>query len=72
MLDTIAPLATGSHAESTGYAIVNGALVVTLEGGATSGLKDPASFAGYDGGVSAPSLVLFVNHGLHAELRHPE
>jgi malate synthase len=46
VLDTIAPLASGSHAESTGYAIVNGALVVTLKGGATSGLKDPARFAG--------------------------
>ena len=34
VLDTIAPLATGSHADSTGYAIVNGALVVTLKGGA--------------------------------------
>ena len=69
VLDTIAPLATGSHAESTGYAIVNGALVVILKGGATSGLKDPARFAGYDGDVSAPTLVLFVNNGLHAELR---
>ena len=69
VLDTIAPLATGSHADSTFYAIVNGALVVTLKGGATSGLKDPARFAGYDGDVNAPTLVLFVNHGLHAELR---
>ena len=69
VLDTIAPLASGSHADSTGYAIVNGALVVTLKGGATSGLKDPARFAGYDGDVTAPTLVLFVNNGLHAELR---
>ncbi len=69
VLDTIAPLASGSHADSTGYAIVNGALVVTLKGGATSGLKDPARFAGYDGDVAAPALVLFVNNGLHAELR---
>ncbi len=69
VLDSIAPLASGSHADSTGYAIVNGALVVTLKGGATSGLKDPARFAGYDGDVTAPALVLFVNHGLHAELR---
>ena len=69
VLDTIAPLASGSHADSTGYAIVNGALVVTLKGGATSGLKDPARFAGYDGDVTAPALVLFVNNGLHAELR---
>jgi malate synthase len=69
VLDSIAPLASGSHADSTGYAIVNGALVVTLKGGVTSGLKDPARFAGYDGDVTAPALVLFVNNGLHAELR---
>ena len=69
VLDSIAPLATGSHADSTGYAIVHSALVVTLKGGATSGLKDPARFAGYDGDVTAPALVLFVNNGLHAELR---
>ena len=69
VLDTIAPLASGSHADSTGYAIVDGALVVTLKGGATSGLKDPSHFAGYDGDVAAPALVLFVNNGLHAELR---
>ena len=69
VLDSIAPLAAGSHADSIGYAIVNGALVVTLKGGATTGLQDPARFAGYEGDVSAPALVLFVNHGLHAELR---
>ena len=69
VLDTIAPLASGSHADSTGYAIVNGALAVTLKGGATTSLKDPARFAGYDGDVTAPALVLFVNNGLHAELR---
>ena len=30
VLDTSAPLAAGSHADSTGYAVVDGALVVTL------------------------------------------
>ncbi len=69
VLDSIAPLASGSHADSTGYAIVNGALAVTLKGGATTGLKDPSRLAGYDGDAGSPSLVLFVNNGLHAELR---
>ncbi len=68
VLDSIAPLASGSHADSIGYAIVNGAVAVTLSGGATTGLKDPARFAGYDGDVASPSLILFVNNGLHAEL----
>ena len=69
VLDTIAPLAAGSHAESTGYAVVDGALSVTLKGGASTGLTDPARLAGYEGEAASPALILFVNNGLHAELR---
>ncbi|HEY9105097.1 MAG TPA: malate synthase G [Roseateles sp.] len=69
VLDQAAPLATGSHAESTGYRVENGGLVVTLASGATTGLKDPAAFAGYQGDAAAPSSVLLVHHGLHLDIR---
>ncbi len=69
VLDQAAPLATGSHAESTGYRVENGQLVVTLASGATTGLKDTAAFAGYQGDAATPSSVLLVHHGLHLDIR---
>jgi malate synthase len=69
VLDLAAPLASGSHADSTGYRVEDGKLVVTLKGGATSGLKDPATFVGYQGEASAPTSLLFKHHGLHLDLQ---
>jgi len=69
VLDQAAPLATGSHADSTGYRVEGGQLVVTLASGATTGLKDAAAFAGYQGDAAAPSSVLLVHHGLHLDIR---
>jgi len=68
-LDTAAPLATGSHRNATGYAVTDGALMVTLQSGTTTGLAAPAQFAGYRGEPDAPSAVLLANHGLHVEIR---
>ncbi len=67
-LDLVAPLAQGSHADSVGYAVEGGALVVSLKGGAKTGLKDPAKFAGYAGEASAPSKILLVNNRMHVEI----
>ncbi|MFG6439909.1 malate synthase G [Roseateles sp. LKC17W] len=69
VLDQAAPLAAGSHAESTGYRVEGGQLVVTLASGATTSLKDAAAFAGYQGSPEAPSSVLLVHHGLHLDIR---
>jgi len=69
VLDQAAPLATGSHADATGYAVVGGALQVTLKGGEATGLKDAAQFAGYQGDAAAPSSVLLAHHGLHLDIR---
>ena len=60
-LDDAAPLASGSHADVTGYAVVDGAL--------TPALKDPAQFVGYRGDAAAPEAILLRNNGLHIEIR---
>src|SRR6185437_9111810 len=68
ILDGAAPLASGSHAAASGYAVSNGALVVSLTSGGTTSLKDPAQFVGYNGNAAAPSAVLLRHNGLHIEI----
>ncbi len=67
-LDRSAPLAAGSHADSTGYTIVDGVLAVTLSDGSVTGLGDPGQFRGYTGAPEAPSAILIARHGLHVEI----
>jgi malate synthase len=64
ILDRIAPLTEGSHADVTAYAVAHGTLA--MSGGAT--LRDPAQFAGYRGPAEAPTAILLRHHGLHLEL----
>ncbi len=68
-LDEAAPLAAGSHVDSTGYAIVGGRLVVALKGGSNSGLRDDAQLVGYQGDANAPIAVLLKHNGLHFEIQ---
>ena len=69
VLDRTAPLKSGSHIDSTGYAVVNGELVVTLKGGKTTKLAKASQFVGFQGKMSDPSSVLFIHNGLHLDLR---
>ncbi len=69
VLDQAAPLAGASHRDATGYRVENGRLVVSLTGGATTGLQDPGQFAGYQGEAAAPSSVLLAHHGLHLDIQ---
>ncbi|WP_027349853.1 malate synthase G [Halotalea alkalilenta] len=69
LLDTIAPLDRGSHAQVLGYAIDDGRLHGELEGGAVATLADAKALAGFRGEPQAPSALLFTHHGLHAELQ---
>ena len=68
-LDEAAPLASGSHADATGYVIVNGKLQVSLKDGGTVGLKDASKLVGFQGGAGEPSAVLLKNNGLHFEIQ---
>ena len=68
-LDESFPLSEGKHADSTGYAVHDGKLVVTLKSGIKSGLANPAQFVGYTGESQAPVGVLLKNNGLHVEIQ---
>lgn len=68
-LDEAAPLAQGSYADATAYAIEGGKLVVTLGAGQRTGLRNPAQLAGYQGDASQPAAVLLANNGLHFEIQ---
>ena len=67
-LDQSVPLAAGSHADSTAYAVEGGKLVVTLKDGSKTGLKDADKFIGFQGDAATPSSVLLKNHGLHIDI----
>jgi malate synthase len=66
-LDVAAPIERATHAEATGYAVRDGALVVRTSGGDRA-LADPAGFVGYRGEAAAPSAILLRVHGLHVEI----
>jgi malate synthase len=67
VLDTVAPLAEGSHAEARGYRVEAAELVVDTANGAVH-LADPDRFAGFVGTEAYPESILLRNHGLHVEL----
>ncbi len=67
-LDAHAPLATGSHADATGYRVVDGALEVAL-GDQSTGLAEPGRFVGHAGPADDPTSVLLRKHGLHLDIR---
>ena len=69
VLDDTAPLASGSHKDSTGYKVEGGQLVVSLANGSTTGLKDASQFKGYQGSAAAPSSVLLQHNGLHLDIQ---
>ncbi|KAF2389693.1 malate synthase G [Pseudomonas frederiksbergensis] len=68
-LDEAAPLAAGSHVDSTSYKIVDGKLVVALKGGSNTGLRNDAQLIGFHGDAAAPTAILLKNNGLHFEIQ---
>ena len=69
VLDRTAPLKTGSHVGSKGYAVKAGKLVVTLANGKNTTLADAKQFVGFTGEAKAPASVLFVHNGIHLDLQ---
>ncbi|TVP42637.1 MAG: malate synthase G [Halomonas sp.] len=69
VLDRAAPLATGSHRDAVKYVIRDEHLVVTLEGGRETGLKDAGKLIGFNGDAAKPESILLGNNGLHLEIQ---
>ena len=67
-LDQNFTLAKGSHRDSVNYQVAGDGLQVVLKDGQTTGLKQSAAFAGFQGERSSPSVLLLQHHGLHVEL----
>lgn len=68
-LDEAAPLANGSHKDSTGYFIKNSDLVVSLKDGSETQLSQPEKFVGFKGSELEPSSILLQNNKLHIEIQ---
>lgn len=68
-LDEAAPLANGSHKDSAGYSIKDGALLVAMRDGGETTLADSDKLVGYTGNEASPTSILFKNNGLHFELQ---
>ncbi|MGR0303961.1 malate synthase G [Acinetobacter beijerinckii] len=59
------PLANGSHADATKYAVVSNGLVVTLKDGSTTSLAHESQFVGFNGEAANPTEIVLLNNGLH-------
>ncbi|WP_339352398.1 malate synthase G [Acinetobacter beijerinckii] len=59
------PLANGSHADATKYAVVSNGLVVTLKDGSTTSLEHESQFVGFNGEAANPTEIVLLNNGLH-------
>lgn len=68
-LDDIAPLTAGTHRDSMGYFVRQGALHIAMASGAGAHLRDSTCFAGFRGRPNNPEAILLRHNGLHAEVR---
>ncbi|GCD82376.1 malate synthase G [Parageobacillus thermoglucosidasius] len=68
-LDQAVPLKEYSHKDAVQYAVVDGKLVVSVDGGKTTTLKEEEKFVGFQGNPENPTAVLLKNNGLHIEIQ---
>jgi malate synthase len=69
LLDRVAPLVSGSHANAVAYTIANDDLTVQFENGYTAMLANPGQLAGWRGEEAHPTAVLLKHNGLHLEIQ---
>jgi malate synthase len=68
LLDQVAPLAVGSHADTTRYLVREDQLRVVLKDSAETSLAHPATFVGWRGSQDQPAGILLRHHGLHLDI----
>lgn len=64
-LDETFPLAQGSHADVTAYAVAGKKLAVTLKDGSQTTLQRENQFVGFNGDEAKPTEIVLLNNGLH-------
>ena len=69
LLDRVAPLSNGSHADAVQYRVNNGALSVRLNSDRQATLASPAQLVGWRGAADAPEGVLLAHNSLHVEIQ---
>ncbi|WP_066015927.1 malate synthase G [Endozoicomonas atrinae] len=69
LLDTAAPLASGSHKEATRYQVLENSLAISLKDGLITSLKEPEKFCGYTGLPENPDSILLKNNELHIDIQ---
>lgn len=67
-LDKVAPLESGCYAKVSAFSIVKKALIVTLDSGEQTQLREPEKCVGYTLNENMLASVLLCNHGLHVEI----
>lgn len=68
LLDQVAPLAVGSHADATRYFIDKDELQVVLNAGTQTALQRGSTFVGWRGSPQQPAGILLKHHGLHVDI----
>ncbi|WP_422444957.1 MULTISPECIES: malate synthase G [unclassified Endozoicomonas] len=69
LLDTAAPLASGSHKDAVRYQVLENSLAISLEDGSITSLKEPEKFCGYTGTPEKPDSILLKNNELHIDIQ---
>lgn len=67
-LDQAIPLIDGSHQDAVGYHLNEQQLIVSLNNGQQSALKDNTAFIGFTGSINQPDTLAFKHNHLHLEL----